>query len=92
MSVLYPCDLVGSLIKIRRPGMLLVNDDFGKQIFDSGGLNMYIMLEVRCLLEASSDNLVYVELLLCSEIYNWRGVRPFSVSMLEFLNSRFKKI
>lgn len=86
--------LIGNLIKIRHPGMLLINkNNESSQIFDQGGINFYILLNVEFSKESHTrECFAYVDFLLGAEIYNWQGVVPKSMSKEEFLDNRFKDV
>lgn len=89
----FDYELTGELIKINSPGILLTNNhDFSNQIFDLGGMNIYILLSVEFSKLNGKDCYVCANFLLGSEIYNWKGVKPSNISKKDYLNSKFKKV
>lgn len=96
--------LVGQLVKIKYPGMLIVNEqsfynknrcrEDSSQIFDLGGKNIYLLVEINTWKPAhrDSDSFIMARFLLGSNIFVWRGIKVPSDSIKDALDSRIEPV
>ena len=95
-------DLIGKLVKIKSPGMLITNESNPRkstiktsdQIFDRGGKNVYILVEVESWTPRSSKNECFImaKFLLGEKIYTWRGIKVSNESIYDTLDSRIEEV
>ena len=95
-------DLIGKLVKIKSPGMLITNESNPRkstiktsdQIFDRGGKNVYILVEVESWTPRSSKNECFImaKFLLGEKIYTWRGIKVSNESIYDTLDSRIEQV
>ena len=95
-------DLIGKLVKIKSPGMLITNESNPRkstiktsdQIFDRGGKNVYILVEVESWTPRSSKNECFImaKFLLGEKIYTWRGIKVSNESIYDTLDSRIELV
>lgn len=96
--------LIGQLVKIKNPGMLIVNEhsfynknrcyEDSSQIFDLGGKNIYLLVEINTWKPAhrDSDSFIMARFLLGTNIYVWRGIKVPSDSIKDALDSRIEPV
>ena len=96
--------LIGQLVKIKHPGMLIVNEqsfynknryhEDSSQIFDLGGKNIYLLVEINTWKPGhrKSDTFVMARFLLGTNIYVWRGIKVPGNSIEDSLNLRIEPV
>jgi hypothetical protein len=96
--------LIGKLVKIRHPGMLIINEhsyydkeknhEETAQIFDLGGKNVYLLVGVNVWKprDNKTDCFVMARLLLGSNIYVWRGVKASVHVVNDLLDERLEPV
>jgi len=106
ISLYKPVDyhLVGQLVKIKSPGMLIINEqsyynknrchEDNSQIFDLGGKNIYLLIEIHTWKPAhrNSESFVMARFLLGTNIYVWRGIKVASDSVKDALDARLEPV
>ena len=95
-------DLIGKLVKIKSPGMLITNESSPRkstintadQIFDRGGKNVYLLVEVETWTPRSnkSECFIMAKFLFGEKIYIWRGIKVSHESVYDTLDSRIELV
>ena len=94
-------DLIGKLVKIKSPGMLITNEsnprkstiNASDQIFDRGGKNVYVLVEVESW-TARSNKLCFImaKFLFEEKIYTWTGIKVSYETIYDTLDSRIEQV
>ena len=96
--------LIGKLVKIKSPGMLIINEqtfydknrchENNSQIFDLGGKNIYLLVEINTWKPSykNSDTFMMARFLLGSNIFVWRGIKVPSDSIKDALDARLEPV
>lgn len=95
-------DLIGKLVKIKSPGMLITNESSPRkstintsdQIFDRGGKNVYLLVEVETWTPHSNKNECFImaKFLFGEKIYTWRGIKVSHETVYDTLDSRIELV
>lgn len=92
--------LIGKLVKIKSPGMLLLNESIPsskvtnkEQIFDLGGKNIYLLTKVQTWIPpGKTECFLMTSFLLGDKVYTWRGIKIVKDTVEESLDNRLEQV